>query len=63
MTGQYFVPVPKLKKEIYLVLSGTYDTILSEQGCKDHQEKKGVGNGGYGNDIRKGRLTIHGQGP
>jgi len=46
-----------------LVLNNTCDTILTEQGSKDHQEKEEVGNGGQGDDIRKGRLTVHGQGP
>jgi hypothetical protein len=63
MKGRFFVPVPELKNKIHLVLNGTCDTILSEQGFKDHHEKEGVGNGGHSADIRKGRLTIHGQGP
>jgi len=42
MNDRCFVPVPKQKEEIHLVLSGTCDTILTEQGFKDHQEKEGV---------------------
>jgi hypothetical protein len=54
MNDRCFVPVPKQKEEIHLVLSDTCDTILSEWPGNDHREKKG-------GITMAGKITIFGK--